>query len=87
MPDAPGADADSAGAPAYDRAHYLRVLHNSYVARLRKALRPDDFAQVFRPDGQGGLFDRPLDQIEPLWIQAPDAPSAARDRAHRHNIA
>jgi hypothetical protein len=70
--DAAEAGADSAGgAPAYDRAHYLRVLHGSYVARLRKAFRSEDFAQVFRPDGQGGLFDQPLDQIEPLWIQAP----------------
>jgi DNA polymerase elongation subunit (family B) len=61
--------------PAYDRAHYLRVLHDSYVARLRKAFGPDDFAQLFRPDGQGGLFDRPLAQIEPLWIAAEGAGS------------
>jgi DNA polymerase elongation subunit (family B) len=60
----------AAGQRDYDRAHYLRVLQTSYVARLRKAFRPDDFAQLFRADGQGGLFDRPISQIEPVWIQA-----------------
>jgi hypothetical protein len=31
---------------------------------------PDDFAQLFRPSGQVGLFDRPLEEIEPRWIRA-----------------
>ena len=66
---APG-EGTASGRSDYDSTHYLRVLHASYVARLRKAFGPDDFAQLFRPDGQGGLFDRPLSAIEPLWIQA-----------------
>jgi DNA polymerase elongation subunit (family B) len=73
------AQGSAPGPQDYDRAHYLRVLHSSYVARLRKAFRPDDFAQLFRPDGQGGLFDRPLGQITPLWIEAAgDAAGGAR---------
>jgi DNA polymerase, archaea type len=57
-------------APAYDVAHYLGVLHTSYVSRLRKAFAPDDFEQLFRSSGQAGLFDRPIDEVQPQWIQA-----------------
>ncbi|HEY3232289.1 MAG TPA: hypothetical protein VGJ87_23860, partial [Roseiflexaceae bacterium] len=53
----------------YDVAHYLQVLLTSYVGRLRKAFAPEDFDQIFRPDAQLGLFDRPIETIQPLWIQ------------------
>jgi len=53
----------------YDVEHYLRVLVTSYAARLRKAFAPDDFEQPFRPDGQAGLFDRPVESIQPRWIR------------------
>ena len=72
-PDLPAADAAGRAAtafPPYDVAHYLAVLQTSYVSRLRKAYAPDDFAQLFRPSGQAGLFDRPLAEIRPHWIQA-----------------
>jgi len=62
-------DPATAPCPPYDVAHYLTVLHTSYVSRLRKAFAPDDFAQLFRPDGQVGLFDRPLATITPQWIR------------------
>jgi DNA polymerase I len=55
--------------PPYDVAHYLTVLHTSYVSRLRKAFAPDDFAQLFRLDGQVGLFDRPIAAITPQWVR------------------
>jgi DNA polymerase elongation subunit (family B) len=54
----------------YEVTHYLRVFHATYVSRLRKAFHPDDFAQLFRGDGQLGLFDQPLDRITPIWIRA-----------------
>jgi DNA polymerase elongation subunit (family B) len=54
----------------YDVPHYLRVFHATYVSRLRKAFRPADFAQLFRGDGQIGLFDQPLHTIQPIWICA-----------------
>jgi DNA polymerase elongation subunit (family B) len=62
----------------YDIAHYLQVLLTSYVGRLRKAFAPEDFDQLFRPDAQLGLFDRPIEAIQPLWIrcQAQDAHSS-----------
>jgi DNA polymerase elongation subunit (family B) len=56
-------------APPYDIAHYLGVLHTSFVSRLRKAFSPDDFEQLFRLSGQAGLFDRPLAETQPRWIE------------------
>ncbi|MDQ2995647.1 MAG: ribonuclease H-like domain-containing protein [Chloroflexota bacterium] len=53
----------------YDVAHYIQVLLTSYVGRLRKAFSREDFDQMFRPDTQLGLFDRPIEAIQPLWIR------------------
>lgn len=53
----------------YDVEHYLQVLVTSYAARLRKAFTPDDFEQLFRLDTQPGLFDRPIESIQPCWIR------------------
>ncbi|MFN8481597.1 MAG: DNA polymerase domain-containing protein [Anaerolineae bacterium] len=53
----------------YDVEHYAQVLLNSYAGRLRKAFATEDFAQLFRTDMQGGLFDRPVESIEPRWIR------------------
>lgn len=53
----------------YDVEHYLRVLVTSYASRLRKAYAAEDFEQLFRVDEQLGLFDRPLEHIQPIWIR------------------
>ena len=53
----------------YDVEHYLQVLVTSYAARLRKAFSAEDFEQLFRLDGQEGLFDRPVEDIQPRWIR------------------
>jgi DNA polymerase elongation subunit (family B) len=53
----------------YDVEHYLHVLVTSYASRLRKAFAPQDWARLFRLDTQLGLFDQPLDEIEPIWIR------------------
>ena len=53
----------------YDVDHYLQVLVTSYAGRLRKAFCAEDFEQLFRLDGQEGLFDRPVEDIEPRWIR------------------
>jgi DNA polymerase I len=67
------AEENNPGGPSdqrdYDVAHYLQVLVTSYAARLRKAFAPEDFAQLFRVDGQSGLFDRPVESIQPIWIR------------------
>ncbi len=53
----------------YDVEHYLRVLVTSYATRLRKAYAPEDFEQLFRIDEQLGLFDRSVEDIQPIWIR------------------
>jgi DNA polymerase I len=55
----------------YDVDHYLQVLVTSYAARLRKAFAPQDFEQLFRLE-QPGLFDQPIEEIQPLWIRCQD---------------
>jgi DNA polymerase elongation subunit (family B) len=57
----------------YDVEHYRRVLFTSCVARLKKAFSPEDFAAVFRPDGQAGLFDREVSAIVPIRIRCSTA--------------
>src|SRR5579859_4598528 len=52
----------------YDVEHYLNVLVTSYATRLRKAFAPEDFEQLFRVE-QAGLFDQPVENIEPRWIR------------------
>jgi DNA polymerase I len=66
---APSRREEMANRRDYDVDHYLRVLVTSYAARLRKAFEPEDFEQLFRPDGQAGLFDRPVESIQPRWIR------------------
>jgi DNA polymerase I len=53
----------------YDVEHYLNVLVTAYAARLRKAFSPGDFEQLFRLENQPGLFDQPIESIEPRWIR------------------
>ena len=60
---------DVANRRDYDIDHYLQALVNSYATRLRKAFVPEDFAQLFRLDGLSGLFDKPVESIEPKWIR------------------
>ncbi len=60
---------DVANRRDYDVEHYLSVLVTSYAGRLRKAFAPQDFEQLFRLDAQVGLFDQPVEEIEPRWIR------------------
>jgi len=73
LPEEAEEDNPGGGEPAdqrdYEVGHYLQVLVTSYAARLRKAFAPEDFAQLFRVDGQSGLFDRPVELIQPIWIR------------------
>jgi len=59
----------------YDSEHYVRVLRDSYAERLRVVFEAEDFSQLFRLDGQQGLFDRPIEQMQLRWIRGP-APKA-----------
>jgi DNA polymerase, archaea type len=53
----------------YNVEHYLHVLKTSYASRLRKAYATENFEQLFRIDEQLGLFDRPIEHIQPIWIR------------------
>ncbi len=52
----------------YDVDHYLNALVTSYAGRLKKGLSPQGFEQLFRLDYQEGLFDLPIEEIEPRWV-------------------
>ena len=60
---------DVASRSDYDVEHYLRVLFTSYAARLKKAYPSEDFERLFRTDEQLGLFDQPIEYIQPNWIR------------------
>jgi DNA polymerase I len=59
----------------YDIEHYLHILRDSYAERLRVVFEAEDFSQLFRLDGQQGMFDRPIKQMHLHWIRGP-APKA-----------
>ncbi|GMA16851.1 hypothetical protein [Deinococcus metallilatus] len=56
-----------AGGRDYDARHYAVNLLSSYASRLRKGLRPEEYRQLFEQRGQPGLFDRPFEQMRPIW--------------------
>jgi hypothetical protein len=66
---------DADDARDYDVDYYLNVLLNSYAGRLRKAFAPPDWEQLFRLDTQLGLFDRPIDDIQPIRIRCEVIPN------------
>ena len=47
---------DDAGTRDYDVEHYVRVLRETFAARLARALRPQDFAAVFEDPDQLSLL-------------------------------
>jgi DNA polymerase, archaea type len=67
----------------YDSEHYVRVLRDSYAERLRVVFEAEDFSQLFRLDGQQGLFDRPIEQMQLRWIRciAPTSEEAILNRS------
>ena len=59
LPD-PEEEADGAGPDPrdYDVEHYVRVLGETFGARLQRALDPEDFAAIFADPGQLTLFPK-----------------------------
>lgn len=55
--------------PAYDASYYIRLLRDSYLSRLRKAFRDDDYRRLFRENGQRGIFDQPTAEVVATWIE------------------
>jgi hypothetical protein len=73
----------------YDVEHYLRVLRDTYAARLARALTPEDFAAIFADPDQPSLFARPLRDARPILTPIPqpaadpDEPEPALHALHR----
>lgn len=50
----------------YDARHYLRLLRETFAARLARAFTPEDFATLFDNPLQPSLFASPIETIRPL---------------------
>ena len=59
----PGSDADPRD---YEVEYYVRLLAETYAARMARAFRPDDFAAVFADPEQPSLFAPLFAEIRPL---------------------
>jgi DNA polymerase I len=55
----------------YDGEHYVRVLRETYAARLERAFAPGDAAALFGDPTQLDLFARPASRIRPVLRPAP----------------
>jgi hypothetical protein len=79
-------DRDRGGAPGgegggdprdYDVEHYLRVLRETFAARLARALAPADFAAVFADPDQPSLFDPLIAAMRPILMPTSAATALA----------
>jgi len=80
------AAASTADPRDYDVEHYLRVLRDTYAARLVRALAPEDFAAVFADPEQPSLFARSLTGARPILttiVEAPPDPDGEPDSGPR----
>ncbi len=57
----------------YDVKYYLRLLRESYLERLKKAFREEDYKRLFREKPQPGLWERYLTSAQAHWIEVPAA--------------
>ena len=61
----------------YDVDHYVRVLRDTFAARLVRAFTPDDFAVVFADPDQLTLFNPSIATIRSVLTPTEAAPSGA----------
>ena len=64
--DEDGEASASADGRNYDVDHYVRVLRDTFAARLARALAPEDFAALFADPDQPELFEPDLAAIQPV---------------------
>jgi DNA polymerase, archaea type len=60
----------------YDSAHYIKLLRETFAARLARAFTPDDFATVFGDPLQPSLFAAPIETVHPVLTSRMAAPTA-----------
>jgi DNA polymerase, archaea type len=63
----------------YDADYYVRLLRETFAARLVRAFTPSDFAAVFGDPEQLPLFPVPLDQVTPVLTPMPGGLRAGSD--------
>jgi DNA polymerase elongation subunit (family B) len=54
----------------YDVEHYVRLLHDTFAARLARAFTPSDFASLFDEPDQPSLFAPPIHDVRPVLTRA-----------------
>jgi hypothetical protein len=59
-------DADKNDRRDYDVEHYVRLLRETYSARLARALTPADFAAVFSDPDQFSLLPPSFETMRPI---------------------
>ncbi len=70
----------------YDVEYYLRLLRETYAARLARGLTPDDFAGICADPAQPSLFERALSAARPTLTVLPDPLNApGPDEAAEHS--
>jgi DNA polymerase elongation subunit (family B) len=62
----PDADDPDAAPRDYDVEHYVRLLRETFAARLARALRPEDFAAVFEDPDQFSLLPPSFETMRPV---------------------
>jgi DNA polymerase, archaea type len=80
-PERPGAPERNPDPRDYDVQYYLRLLRETFAARLARGLTPDDFAAICADPEQPSLFERALGDArptltvltDPLTMPEPDA--------------
>ena len=67
---------DGAAAPRdYDADYYVRLLRETYAARLARAFTAEDFESLFADPEQPSLFERSLEDMHPVLtvVRGPEA--------------
>jgi DNA polymerase elongation subunit (family B) len=55
----------------YDADYYVRLLKETFAARLARAFRPDDFETIFADPAQLSLFTQSISAIRPVLDERP----------------
>ena len=71
----------------YDVAYYVRLLRETFAARLSRALTPEDFATVFSDPAQPSLFTLALGEVRPILTLLPATEAVLETTEERADVA
>ena len=71
--DAFSGPAEDVALPDYDVAYYVRLLRESFAARLERAFRAEEFETVFADPMQPSLFTAGIAAISPVLTKCATA--------------